>query len=99
VAKKRRRRTTRGRGKMRVGDCRQTKHGQTYCKFPYGVRFVAAGMGDLGIPAVTSDLFLAGTKGGLSGRKRGKMREGQCRRTRNGVKYCKRRGKVKFVRG
>lgn len=93
-----RRRKARGRGKMRIGSCRVTKNGQKYCRFPEGVRFVAAGMGGLGIPAVTADLFLAGGRKGLSGRsRRGKMKNGECRRTRNGVQYCKRRGKVRFT--
>lgn len=92
-----RRRKAKTRGKMRIGSCRLTRNGQKYCRFPQGVRFVAAGMGDLGIPAVTADLFLAGGKRGLSGRRRGKMKNGECRRTRNGVRYCKRRGKVRFV--
>lgn len=96
MARRRRRKT----GKMRVGDCRVTRTGRAYCRFKEGVRFVpnaARGMRGLGVPVVARDLFLAGGPA-LSGR-RGKMRIGECRRTRQGRKYCKRKKGVRFVRG
>lgn len=33
----------------------------------------------------------------MARRRKGKLREGECRKTKKGIKYCKRRGKVRFV--
>ena len=78
--------------KMRQGECRKTKRGQTYCKFADNrVRFVP--LGGFGKSKMVSSL--AGRRRG----RRGKMKIGECRRTRNGVKYCKTRKGVRFKRG
>ncbi len=83
--------------RMRLGECRVTKRGQTYCRTRRGVRFVSGRRGFRGAMAgfFEDDLAFAGGYGQYGGR----MREGECRRTRKGVKYCKHRGKVRFRRG
>ena len=85
---------------MKIGDCKETKNGQTYCKFADNrVRFVSRS--DLGMPMVAGAgtmKMLPGLAGGRKRRSR-KMKIGECRRTRNGVKYCKTRKGVRFKRG
>ena len=91
--------------RMTVGECRQTRRGITYCRFPYGVRFVGRGgmspyiSGAMGMPFVPDGMNLMPGFAAQRGRRGARMREGECRRTRRGVKFCKRSGRVRFVRG
>ena len=89
--------------RMQPGECRQTRRGAVYCYTKAGVRFVrralwagASAAGAMAMPFVDGMNFLPG----FAARGRGKkMREGECRRTKNGVRFCKRRGVVRFVGG
>lgn len=81
--------------KLGRGKCRNVNKGKNrICNIPgVGVRFVRRGE------------FAGKARGskrsslGKASRRKGKMREGQCGRTKRGQKYCKRRGRVRFVRG
>lgn len=86
--------------KMAIGECRQTRRGQPYCRFRYGVRFVPGGaMAGVGMPYVAGGEAMMFAPG-LAGKRRGSpMRMGECRRTRKGRKYCKKKEGVRFVRG
>ena len=78
--------------KLGRGKCRNVNKGKNrICNIPgVGVRFVRKGE--------FSGKSKRGSLGKVS-KSRGKMRDGECRRTKRGQKYCKRRGRVKFVRG
>ena len=81
--------------KLGRGKCRNVNKGKSrICNIPgVGVRYVRKGE------------FAGKARGskrsslGRTSSRKGKMRDGECRRTRNGRKYCKKRGKVLFVRG
>jgi len=81
--------------KLGRGKCRNVNKGKNrICNIPdVGVRFVRKGE------------FAGKARGskrsslGKASSRRGKMRAGECRRTRRGQKYCKRGGRVRFVRG
>jgi hypothetical protein len=104
--KKARRYLSRKKGKMSMGECRQTKAGQPFCNGPQGVRFVSQrALAGLGYPVMDIKRVAAKAAGlgGRGSRRRGKMTKGECRFTKNGRKYCytKVRGggyRVKFMK-
>ncbi len=80
--------------RMKPGECRTTRRGMRYCNTPDGVRFV-------GKRGVTRRRWAySGAYPDLGAARRGgRMRVGECRRTSRGVKYCRTRKGVRFVRG
>ncbi len=104
--RKARRYLSRKRGKMAMGECRQTKAGQPYCNGPQGVRFVSQRvLSGLGYPVINIKKVAAKAAGlGRVSRRRGKMQKNECRITKTGRRYCYKRSKgggyrVKFMRG
>lgn len=78
--------------KLARGKCRNIRKGKRICNIPgVGVRFVRKGFSGAGTSRRSSL--------GRASRRRGKMRDGECRRTKRGQKYCKSHGAVRFVRG
>jgi len=97
--RKARRYLSRKKGKMAMGECRQTKAGQPYCNGPQGVRFVSQRVfSGLGYPVVDIKRVAAKAAGlgGRISRRRGKMQKNECRLTKTGRRYCY---KMKTVRG